>query len=127
MQILPVTADNDRRFQVLLGDNLLTLRTYFNSVVPGWFMDIVAQDETPFARGLALVPAINILRANAELTRTLGQFRVIVSDGGENDTPESLGNTAQLWWFAPGEFETLDQDTVVDYTLPFDVRAMYRV
>ena len=113
-RIIPVNSAADREMQVLLGVNLLTLRTYWNATL---------------ARGLTLVPAVNVLEAETELTRTIGQFHIVPANGEENDTPTSLGNTCALWWFAPGEFEayleTLPVET--DTPLPFDVRTMYTV
>lgn len=128
-RILPVNSAADREFQVLLGSNLLTVRTYWNATLARWHMDLYDVDGVALARGLTLVPAINVLEAETELTRTIGQFRIAPANNAENDTPTSLGDTCQLWWFAPGEFEAY-QDTLPPITttpLPFDVRTMYTV
>lgn len=117
--LIPVTDDPDRRLTVELGDNLLDLRTYYNPTVPGWYLDIDGH-----AHGLALVPAVNVLEASPQLTATLGQFRVIPTDGA--DTVGDLGATALLWWFAPGEWPEDDTSPATD-PLPADVREGYRV
>lgn len=125
---IPVNSAPDRQFEVVLGDNLLTLRTYFNEVTSQWFLDVTDGATTVYALGLALVPWLNVFEADPTLTRTLGQFRVAVLDGGENDTAASLGTSALLYWFAPGEFEALEAAQAPALTpLPFNVADMYHV
>lgn len=77
-QIIPLTSDPDRTFDVELGGNLLTLRTYYNPTVPGWYMDVEG-----VAKGLALVPFADVFQSSPELQRTIGQMRLIVSDGAD--------------------------------------------
>lgn len=118
-QIIPLTNDPDRKLTIELGDNLLNLRTYYNPTVPGWYMDIEGH-----ALGLALVPYINVLQQSPELTRTLGQFRLFVDGGADvivDSVPFSgaegldvLGQSAQLWWFAPGEWVLDDEPPTLD-------------
>lgn len=123
--ILPVNSTGDRRIQVLLGSNLLSIRTYWNPTVPSWYMDIYGPNGLPIAEGLALVPVVNVLASQPNLTRVFGQFRIFTLDGGENNTEDSLGRTAKLWWFAPGEWEANEIESDFLTELPFDVRAMY--
>ena len=126
MLILPVDSTPDRRFQILLGENLLTVRTYWNPTVPMWYMDLSASNGDSLARGLALVPLINVLEAETELTRTLGQFRMIpLENASEVASADSLGRTGRLWWFAPGEWEANEVPQSIITTLPFDVASMY--
>lgn len=123
--ILPVNSTGDRRIQLLLGQNLLSIRTYWNPTVPGWYMDLFGSNGLSIREGLALVPIVNVLEAYPNITRVYGQFRVFTLDGGENSTEDSLGRTAKLWWFAPGEWEANEIESDLDDELPFDVRAMY--
>jgi hypothetical protein len=123
--IIPVDSTGDRRIQVLLGQNLVTIRTYWNPTVPGWYMDLVDSSGSPISLGLALVPVVNVLDSQPNLTRIYGQFRIFTKDGGENNTPTSLGDTGVLWWFAPGEWEENEIEQAVTTALPFDVYAMY--
>lgn len=123
--IIPVNSTGDRRIQVLLGSNLLFLRTYWNPTVPGWYMDISGSDGMPIAVGLALVPVVNVLESQPNLTRVFGQFRIFTLDGGENNSDDSLGRTARLWWFAPGEWEANEIEDALVTALPFNVRALY--
>lgn len=123
MIILPVNAEPDRRFQIQLGENLLTVRTYFNESVPAWFMDLSDSDGQVLAAGLALVPTVNVLEASPELTRRLGQFRVFPLESTSQNT--SASKVEPLWWFAPGEWEAGEIAQQVDVTLPFSVNTMY--
>lgn len=125
MLIIPVNSEPDRRLQVQLGENLLTLRTYWNPLLATWFMDITDSAGTVLARGLALLDGINLLEAETELTRTLGQFRVVLLDNVAVATFDNLGTGARLWWFAPGEWEANEVPAAVTTVLPFDVTTMY--
>lgn len=124
-QIIPVNSTGDRRIRCLLGSNLLTIRTYWNPTVPGWYMDLIDSAGVVLAAGAALVPEVNVIGYDLTLTRLYGQFRVFTTDGGENATDSSLGSTALLWWFAPGEWEAAEVEERIDPIFPFNVREMY--
>lgn len=123
--IVPVNSVGDRRIQVLLGSNLLTIRTYWNSLVPGWYMDLSDSSGSVITLGLALVPLVNVLESQPNLTRIYGQFRVFPTDNSENNREDSLGDPAVLWWFAPGEWEASEIPQAITTVLPFDVTTMY--
>lgn len=106
-QIIPLTSDPDRTFDVELGGNLLTLRTYYNPTVPGWYMDVEG-----VAKGLALVPFADVFEASPELQRTIGQMRLMSLDGA--DVVTDLGSLNQLWWFSPGEWVSDDEAPTLD-------------
>lgn len=125
MLIIPVNNEPDRQLQVLLGENLLTLRTYWSPLAGLWRMDITDSAGTVLARGLALLEGINLLEAETELTRTLGQFRVILLDNVAAPTFANLGTGARLWWFAAGEWEANALGDNLLTVLPFDVSSMY--
>lgn len=124
--IVPVNNVGDRRIQVLLGSNLLTIRTYWNPTVPGWYMDLSDSAGAVIATGLALVPAINVLSSQPNLTRIYGQFRVFPTDNSENYREDSLGDPSVLWWFAPGEWEENEIPESSATILPFNVEDMYK-
>lgn len=124
MLIVPVNSTGDRTIQVLLGFHLLSIRTYWNSLVPGWFMDIGGPNGERISAGDALVPGVNILAYDPTIARIYGQFRIFCSSGA-NDTPTSLGNEAQLWWFEPGVLEEATKRTRQNPEFLFDTRAMY--
>lgn len=125
MLIIPLNSSPDRRIQILLGFNLLSLRTYWNASSGKWYMDIGGSDGVSLARGLALVPNINVLELSPELTRRLGQFRLLASGSAVRATDNNLGTDMRLWWFAPGEFEAAEIQSPGLTVLPFDVSTMY--
>lgn len=123
-RIVPVTGAGSRRVQSLLGDHVLTVRTYYNQLLRLWRMDLLADDSTPLRLNMAMVPGVNLLRADTELTRIYGSFYLVVAPNTDYQSPDALGSTAQLWWFAPGEIETPVIDPSLD-PLPFDADAMF--
>jgi len=127
MLIIPTTTDPDSRLQILLGANLLTLRTYWNETAGAWYMDISDANSVSVTRGLLLVDGINVLGAEPELVRTLGQFRMILLDNVPAVTFDNFGTSARLWWFAPGEWEAAEMVDTVLTLLPFDVATMYTI
>jgi hypothetical protein len=125
MYIIPLNSAPDRRLQILLGYNLLTLRTQWNAAAQAWYLDISGADGTEIALGLKLVSEVNLLGSSLELTRKLGQFRVFTSVGVDAASETNLGTGARLWWFAPGEWEAAAAQVPGVTVLPFDVSTMY--
>jgi len=125
MLIIPLNSSPDRRIQILLGFNLLSLRTYWNASAGKWYLDISGSDGVSLARGLALVPNINVLELSPELTRKLGQFRLLPNGSTARATETNLGTDARLWWFSPGEWEAAEEQAPGVTALPFDVSTMY--
>ncbi len=121
---IPVNSAGSRRIFADLNRQTFGIRTYWNPTARTWFMDLTDRLDVPIQSGLALVPVINILEAHPDLTATIGQFRIVVNDGGENDTIDSLGNTAALVYFVPGEFEAtypnFDAPPIIPLTYVFD-------
>ena len=113
----------DRKIIVTLGANTLQLRTYFNSVSEYYCLDVLTELDEPIVLGITLKSPFNLF-ARQELTNTIGQLRM-----SDNATPfGTLGQTAQLLWFAPGEFESLDFDEIGDVTtlpLTYDFDALF--
>lgn len=103
---IPLNSAGSRRIFVDLNRQPFGIRTYWNPTARTWFMDLTDRLDNPILLGMAMVPEINLFEAFPGLTSTIGQFRVIVTDGGENNTIDSLGNTAFLIYFPPGEFES---------------------
>jgi len=123
---IPLTSAPDRQFEIVLGDVLLTLRSYWNASRPGWFLDVFDAADQPLARGLALVPGVNLFSSLPQLTRTVGQLRMLTSDGGDVPTDDGLGVIGRLYWFAPEEFETLAPMSTINVTaLPFVLSDLY--
>lgn len=122
-EILPLSSAGARRVQVLLGENLVTVRTYYQELVPVWRMDLFDINSNPLVRGLALVPGVNLLAPHTELTRIYGEFWYITTRG-EGNGAEELGDTGNVWWFAPGEAARETADASLD-PLSFDADAMF--
>lgn len=120
---IPMSPLGDRKIIVTLGTNTLQLRTYFNSVSEYYCLDVLTELDEPIVLGITLKSPFNLF-ARQELTNTIGQLRM-----SDNATPfGTLGQTAQLLWFAPGEFEALDFDEIGDVTtlpLTYDFDALF--
>ena len=120
---IPMSPLGDRKIIVTLGTNTLQLRTYFNSVSQYYCLDVLTELDEPIVLGITLKPLFNLF-ARQELTNTIGQLRM-----SANATPfGTLGQTAQLLWFSPGEFEALDFDDIGDVTtlpLTYDFDALF--
>lgn len=100
MQIIPLDSTGARRITVGLYD----FRTYWTPLEKMWHLDLFDASGSVIALGLALVPDINILRYDESLVATVGDLRVADLSGEGNANNSSLGNTAVLAYWAPGEF-----------------------
>ena len=144
---IPMSPLGDRKIIVTLGNNTLQLRTYFNSVSEYYCLDVLTELDEPIVLGITLKSPFNLF-ARQELTNSIGQLRMSANGDmisaelrqeltntigqlrmSANATPfGSLGQTAQLLWFAPGEFESLDFDEIGDVTtlpLTYDFDALF--
>ena len=112
MQIIPMADNGSRRITVDLGNDLgiHTFQTYYNYLADMWFMDLLDADDNAIISGLALAPFINVLRAHTNM-EPIGELRVSDTSGDNNALPDSLGNTAQLVHYDPGEFDATYPDT----------------
>lgn len=127
-QVIPTFSTSTVSYNVSLNGATFFIRTYFNEFARMWFLDLLDSDSNPVALGLALVPDINILRYSQQLTDTIGELRISTVATG-NDTPTSLGDDALLYYFTPGEFETLfpNFNTELFRTQQFDFTALFTV
>lgn len=126
-QIVPTFNIGTVNYVVTLNNVSYFLRTYWNEYALMWFMDISDINQNPIAIGLALVPDVNILGFSRFLTTTIGQLRISSTDGNTNTT--SLGVNSILYYFVPGEFETLYPD-YLDQSyrdLQFDFDSLFSV
>lgn len=102
MQVIPLDSTGASRVTVGLYDYV----TYWNPAVSMWYLDLYDANDAPIALGLALVPNINLLNYDQSLVATVGQLRVVDLSGSGNADSTSLGNTAILSYWSPGEFES---------------------
>ncbi len=101
MQVIPLDSTGASRVTVGLYDYV----TYWNPTVSMWYLDLYDANDNAIALGLALVPDINLLNYDESLIDSIGQLRVVDLSGAGNSDNASLGNTAILSYWAPGEFE----------------------
>ena len=127
-QVIPTFNTGTVAYNVSLNGTTFFIRTYFNEFASMWFLDLLDSNNDPVALGLALVPDINILRYSPSLTNTIGELRISTTETG-NDTTTSLGTDALLYYFLPGEFETLFPDFNAEQfrTQQFDFSALFTV
>ncbi len=121
MLIIPVNSAGSRRISVSLGNDtgVITFRTYWNPLAPCWYMDLLDENDTPLAYGIAMVPRINLIRYDPLLVARIGDLRVadlrpVGPTGPAKQTADILGkpNGLQLVHFAPGEYAATYPDEV---------------
>lgn len=103
--LIPTSNKGTTNFNVVLNNTPFNMRTYWQPIANMWYLDFLQSDNTPIAMGLALVPSINILRFSRGITNTIGELRVVDISGEGNAEENSLGNTALLFYFTPGQFD----------------------
>ena len=107
---IPVQPDGDRKVVVTLGENTLQFRTYFNSLINYYKLDLLTELGEPIVLGITLKSTFNLL-VRPELQKTIGSLRMT-----QDATPfGSLGQTAQLLWFASDDGFS-DDDLIGDVT-----------
>ncbi|WP_315246963.1 phage baseplate plug protein [Pseudomonas fragi] len=113
MKQIPTTADGARRSTVdIQGIGTFTLRTYYRHIGSSFLMDLHDATGTAILIGVPLVAGVSLLNKAPRSRDSLGQWRMTADSSG----PESLGDSAQLIQFDPGEFEQLSPAPVVALT-----------
>ena len=113
MKQIPTTADGARRSTVdIQGIGTFTLRTYYRHIGSSFLMDLHDATGTAILIGVPLVAGVSLLNKAPRSRDSLGQWRMTADSSG----PESLGDSAQLIQFDPGEFERLSPAPVVALT-----------
>ena len=113
MKQIPTTADGARRSTVdIQGIGTFTLRTYYRHIGSSFLMDLHDTTGTAILIGVPLVAGVSLLNKAPRSRDSLGQWRMTADSSG----PESLGDSAQLIQFDPGEFEHLSPAPVVALT-----------
>lgn len=102
--IIPFTNDGDRKITIALGDNDLILETYYMPNIRRWLMDIYDVDENPILTGISLNVGVgNLVKGKSPIFRNQA-IRCLSIDGSENNTPDSLGKTCFVVYYAEGEY-----------------------
>lgn len=102
-KIIPLTNDGCRRVTVTLGENSFILETYYLPNIRRWLLDILDAEENPILTGISLnVGVSNLVKGKTQIFE--GQaLRCVSPEVQENNTPESLGTTCFLYYYAKGE------------------------
>lgn len=104
MKEIPTSADGARRSTVdIQGIGTFTLRTYYRHIGSSFLMDLHDATGTAILVGVPLVAGVSLLNKAPRSRDSLGQWRMTADSSG----PESLGDSARLIQFDPGELETL--------------------
>ena len=109
MIIIPLNNDGARSIDVDLGNDLgvFTFRSYWNSTMETWNLDVTDDQDTDIILGLPMVVGINILKAHPDAEQRLGDLRVTSLNEQNNRTEQTMGETAFLIHYAPGEYDAL--------------------
>lgn len=107
MIVIPLNNDGARRIDIDLENDIgvITFRSYWNGITETWNVDLVDAEGNDIILGLAMVVGIDLLKAHPLVGDRIGQLRVVSTTDENNRNTETLGNTAELVHFAPGEFE----------------------
>lgn len=102
-KLIPLTNAGARRITIALSENVFVIETYYMKDIRRWLMDIYDVNENPILTGICLnVGVDNLVKGKAEIFA--GQtIRCVSSEGYENDTPDSLGNTCFVYYYPKGE------------------------
>ena len=100
---LPLAPNPSSRVTVDTGSGVFVFVTYWLPSKAVWLMDILDSSSKLLLSGIALLPGIdNLLKGHGELFKDL-VMQVQCENGTLNDKVDSLGNTAQVLWFASNE------------------------
>jgi hypothetical protein len=118
---IPVSNVGRNSFSTFLAGETYIFETYWNNQVSMWYLNLFTATNEPLLEGIALVPNINLLRQFPSFD-DFGEFRVLDLTGEGNATIDSLGNTALLLYYEPGEFESMypDYDDPVPQPLTYN-------
>lgn len=101
--IIPFTNDGDRKITITLGENVFVLETYYLPNIRCWLLDIYDTEENPILTGISLnVGVDNLVKGKSDLFRNQA-IRCLTLDGSENNSPESLGTSCVVVYYAEGE------------------------
>ena len=101
--IVPLTNDGSRRATYNLGGQDYIIETYYLPKTQCWLMDIYDINENPILTGIKLIPGVDNLVKGLCIEFDEQAMQIQTIDGGNNDTPDSLGTTAFLIYYAKGE------------------------
>lgn len=102
MKEIPTGADGARRATVdIQGIGTFTLRTYYRHIGNSFLMDLHEATGQAILLGVPMVAGVSLLNKAPRSRNSLGQWRMTA----DSSASESLGDTARLIQFEPGEYE----------------------
>lgn len=121
---IPLSNAGDTKIRVPLGNNLFTIRTYYNPFIDIWCMDIADDNLIMDLKGINLVAGVNLLDSFPKFTRLFGWWRMDADAKGD-----TLGQSSNLHWFDTESeydkvFPALDPITA---PLTYDFDRLFRI
>jgi len=103
MKVIQLTADSGSRTTVDLDSMIAIFVPKYNYSAKCWSLDILDVSGELLLVGLMLVPDVDILEPYTSVKETVGALVLVEKTAGDYMLPYSLGTTAVLLWYAPGE------------------------
>lgn len=104
MKEIPTTSDGARRVTVdIQSIGTFTLRTYYRHIGPSFLMDLYEAAGTAIVLGVPLVAGVSLLNKAPRSREHVGEWRMTANSA----LPVSLGDSARLIQFDPGEYERI--------------------
>ena len=109
MQIIPFKEPAQWQEQITLTGNIFNLRFCWNALNEFWSMNILDQNLAPIVQGIYVANNYDITAQYIAAIEASGiSFGDIVcidyNEGWDNITRFQMGNSADLFYYEPGEF-----------------------
>ena len=102
-QIVPLTNDPARRFEIELNGVSVYISTRYSYNNKTWYLSMEDLDGLIF-RGIAMLGGVDLLESQEALRERIGQLWIVDRSGGRTDpTLVGLGDRYVLVNYAPGE------------------------
>lgn len=107
MQIIPFKETGAWGMQIALSGTLFNLKFQWNALNQYWLMDILDANFNPIVYGIVVVTNFNISQQFAALTGMPAGDIVVqnITNEWQNIQRFSMGNTTELIYYVPGEYE----------------------
>lgn len=101
---IPTDTSPSKEFSTNTDIGTLRFRTYWNSFMPMWYLDIVGQDGNDLLSGIALTTGTNNLIKGTNVQELDGCAIFVVDTGDKgNTTYGGLGTSVRVFMTFPGE------------------------
>ena len=101
---LPIDNYPCMSFSVNTDVGVLRFRTYWDSLLSMWYLDIIGADGSPLLNGIALLTGSNnlIVGSGVPVLDDCALF-VVDSSGNGNRTFNGMGDAASVWMTFPND------------------------